>query len=166
MKTELGEFIQRERKQRALTLQALAREIGYRNRDKGARRIERLEQSGREADDLVTRVIGALGLDVARAAELRSRDEVARKTAFEKWVQDPQPMKLLQMVVGITIEVALPEGLTEAQAVDFAVSTAKKGARLCLVLDRRRSLWITPEGKTTLTLTPPDHPNFPYTTVG
>jgi hypothetical protein len=167
MDTELGFYVRHERMRQGLTLQALARKVGYRNLDKGARRLERLERTGREEKDLVDRAIVALGLDAARAAELAARDDAARKVAFEKWAKVPQPMMLFQMTIGITVEHALPENATEQQAIDFALDMAKTGVRMCLVLDRRRSMWISPGGKTTtLTLTTPDSPNLPYTTLG
>ena len=166
MTSELGDLVCRKRLALGLTLQELAQMVGYRNRNKGARRLERLESEGDGEADLVARVAGALGLDAAEVAERQARDEATREAAFQEWLSVPQPMELYAHVVSVTFVVPLPEGLTEEQAIAYAREAQKRlRLRMCLVLDRRRSLWISPEGKSYLVMTTRRDRNFPYTTV-
>jgi transcriptional regulator with XRE-family HTH domain len=167
MRTELGDLVRRTRTSQRLTPQELARRVGYRNANKGARRLEQLERRGVEAADFIDRVASSLGIDRERVAELAARDEAARRADFEAWLRVPQPMALYQYVAGITIQAPLPEGLSEQEAVAHARELQKKQRlRVCLVLDRRRSLWITSDGESFTTEATPDSPNFPYTTLG
>ena len=75
MATLLGAFIRSARVGQRLTLQSLAARVGYRNQNKGATRIERLERDGGAATDLLDRVTFALGLDQQTLAQLAARDE-------------------------------------------------------------------------------------------
>jgi hypothetical protein len=63
--------------------------------------------------------------------------------------------------------VPLPEHLTVDQAIGFATDAQKKlRVRVCLVLDRKRSFWISSDGTTYLTQVRDGQPNVPYSTVG
>ena len=167
MRTELGELLRSTRLSLGLRLPALAGRLGYRNQNRGARRLERLERSGQDESELINRVADALGLDAKLVANKRERDEVIRRKAFEAWVSVPQPMRLLTMVAGVAIELPLPEGLMEQQAITYAMDLwRQKKIRLCLVLSRRRLLWISAEGTNLLAETTIDSPNVPYTTIG
>ena len=165
MRTELGDFLRRERLRRGFALQALARRLGYRNVNKGARRLEALERTGREAAEFV-RIVAA-SLDAAdRVPELLARDEEARHEAFRRWLAEPQEMELWQFVCGVTVGVPLPPGLSEDEAIGRALAVrAKTGLRTCLLLDRKQSLWIASDGHAAIVETTPDTPNFPFTTL-
>lgn len=166
MRTELGDLLRQERLRRGLTLQDLARHIGYRNVNRGARRLERLERTGREVKEFVKTVAASLDAG-AQVPELLARDEQARHEAFQVWLAEPQEMELLQMACGVTLGVPLPAGLSEKEAIGRALAVREKtGLRTCLVLDRRRSLWIASDGRAGIIETTPDSLNFPYTTLG
>jgi hypothetical protein len=167
MRTELGKLIRSTRTSQQLTPQGLARRVGYRNVNKGARRLDRLERLGVEATDFIERVTSSLGIERRRVAELAARDEPVRRADFEAWLRVPQPMELYRYVAGITIGVPLPEGLTETEAIAYTVELQKRyPIRMCLVLDRRRSLWFKSDGESYMTEATPDRPNLPFTTLG
>ena len=107
-----------------------------------------------------------MGCDQVQAADLAARDDVTRRLAFEVWLNVPQPMKLCLFVAGVTIQAALPEGSTEEEAVACAFDLHRRErVRVCLVRDRKRSLWITRDGKRYVTEASPNRPNFPYTAL-
>ena len=166
MRSDAGEFLRNERLRHGLTLQDLARRIGYRNANKGARRIEELETSGRGTRTLVDSV--AIVLSVGdRVRTLAARDEEARSASFAAWLEEPQPMRLLQLVCGATLEVLLPPGLSDEEAIVHARSVHRdRPFRTCLVLSRKRSFWIDRDGREWFTEASLDRPNFPYTTLG
>jgi transcriptional regulator with XRE-family HTH domain len=167
MPTELGQLLRRTRTDLRLTLQGLAQRIGYRNLNKGARRLETLEVSGLGTAEIVRRAASALGIDPQAVFEARARDEAARSADFEGWLDVAQPMEVCGYVAGVTFRVPLPPGLTEEQAIAFATDAHRRWrVRMCLVLDRKRSFWISPEGKTYLTQARRDQPNSPYSTMG
>ena len=167
MRTELGELVRRARLHLQLTPQALARRLGYRNLNKGARRVERLERTGIEAPVFIEELVAALGCDQGQVADLTARDDVARRLAFEGWLNVPQPLALYRNAVGLAIGAAIPDGLTEEEAIAYAINLQRKeGLRMCLVLDRRRSIWIEEDGARHMTQTTMDRPNAPFNTVG
>ena len=167
MRTELGDLVRDARLNQRLTPQGVARRMGYRNVNKGARRVERLERTGIEAPVFIGELAAAVGCDLGQAADLAARDDVARRSAFEAWLNVPQPLQLFRTVVGLAIGVELPAGPTEEEAIAFAVNLQRKErVRMCLVLDRRRSIWILEDGARHLTQTTMDRPNSPYNTVG
>jgi len=166
MRTQLGELLHNARLNQRLTPQDVARRLGYRNLNKGARRVERLERTGTEAPNFVDKLAAVLACDQAHVADLSARDEVARRSAFEAWLSIPQPMQLYRRVVGLAIGAPLPDGSTEEEAIEYAVNLQRKErVRICLVLDRRRSLWIEGDGARHLTQTTMEHPNSPFNTV-
>ena len=94
-------------------------------------------------------------------------DDVARQTLFQEWLEGAQPMELYGYVAGVTFRVPLPERLTVDQAIAFATDAQKKlRVRMCLILDRKRSFWISSDGTTYLTQARAGQPNCPYSTVG
>ena len=62
MRTELGELFRDARLHQRLTPQEVARRLGYRNLNKGARRVERLERTGNEAPGFIETACGRGGL--------------------------------------------------------------------------------------------------------
>ena len=167
MRTELGELIRDARQHQRLTPQDLARRLGYRNLNKGARRLERLERTGIEVPAFIEELAAAVGCDQVQVADLTARDDVARRLAFEAWLSLPQPLALYRNAVGLAIGAAIPDGLTEEEAIAYAINLQRKeGLRMSLVLDRRRSIWIEEDGAHHLTQTTMDRPNSPFNTVG
>ena len=166
MRTKLGELIRDARQHQRLTPQEVARRLGYRNLNKGARRVERLERTGIEAPTFIEELAAAVGCDQVQVADLTARDDVARRLAFEAWLNVPQPLALYRNAVGLAIGAPLPDDLSEEEAIAYAINLQRKeGLRMCLVLDRRRSIWIEEDGARHLTQTTMDHPNSPFNTV-
>jgi hypothetical protein len=97
MPSALGAFLKYVRVDQRLTLQSLAARVAYRNHNKGARRIGRLERDGVAAADLLDRVTLALGLDRQKLAQLAARDESNRQPIFDGWVRTPQPMNCIAL---------------------------------------------------------------------
>jgi transcriptional regulator with XRE-family HTH domain len=168
MPTQLGALFKSVRTGQGRTLQSLAAAIGYANFNKGARRIERLEREGVESAEFVERLASALGIDREQVANLGERDNARRRAEFEEWVRMPQRhMELHRFLAGITLRAFLPEGLSEDEAIAHAKTVQKaEGLRMCLMLDRRRSLWFTSDGATYETEATPERPDFPFTTLG
>ena len=75
--TNLGSFIRAERVGRGLTLGQLARLVGYRNLNKGARRLACLEHTGTATPVLLVNVAEALALDWTTVERLAEEDRQA-----------------------------------------------------------------------------------------
>lgn len=56
---------------------ALARLVGYRNVQKGVRRILRLERDGHASDTLIANVAEALGIEFGTVLDLQERDRAS-----------------------------------------------------------------------------------------
>ena len=167
MRTQLGELLRNTRLNQRLTPQDVARRLGYRNLNKGARRVERLERTGNEAHSFIETLAAVLACDQAHVADLKVRDDVARRSAFEACLNVPQPMQLYRKAAGLAIGAQIPDGLTEEEAVAYAIKLQRtEGLPMCLVLDRRRSLWIDKDGALRLTQAQMGHSNSPYNTLG
>lgn len=167
--SKLGDFIQNERRRRGSTLGQLARQIGYRNINKGARRIACLEQTGIATSDLFVNVAQALNLDRATIFHLAKKDYLDRLREWEAWADEPVPMQLVvRLMAAVFARKALPaEVTTPAEAEAWACAFARQHrCRVCLMLSRRLSVWIDASGqveaRTEATL---DEPNMPYIEV-
>jgi hypothetical protein len=60
--SHLGTYLRTRRVERGLSLGQLAKLVGYRNISKGAKRLTRLESEGVASDDLLARVVDAVGV--------------------------------------------------------------------------------------------------------
>lgn len=95
--SHLGTFRRNERIQRGMSLVQLAKLVGYRNISKGVRGLTRLEVEGafKEKDDLLVRVVEALGVELPVAQHLLEQDQQEHLRAWEAWVSEPFPMRLI-----------------------------------------------------------------------
>ena len=167
--SNLGAFISTERKRRGLTLGQLARLVGYRNLNRGARRIACLERTGTTTPDLLVNVVEALDLDWTTVERLADEDRQERLRAWEAWVNEPVSMFLVVRLMaavyarrGLPAEVTTPEK-AEAWACTFA---RQHRCRVCLVLSRRWSVWIDALGQVEArTEAKPGEPNIPLMQV-
>jgi hypothetical protein len=167
--TNLGAFFSDERKRRGLTLGQLARLVGYRNLNKGARRIACLEHTGTAMPNLLLNVADVLGLDWMLVERLAEEDRQERLREWEAWVNEKVPMQLVVRILaaiyvskGLPAEVTTPEQ-AEAWACGFAL---QHRCRVCLVLSRRWSVWIDAEGQVEArTEARPGEPNVPFMQV-
>ena len=72
---KLGEYLRDNRVKQGLTLGQLARMVGYRNINKGERRITALERTGKGKADLLVNVASALNLDWEMVLDLAEEDQ-------------------------------------------------------------------------------------------
>ena len=160
----LGAFLRAERLRRGLSLSELARMVGYRNINKGVRRIMALEQTGSGKADLLVNVAAALNLDWTVVERLVDEDRQERLREWEQWVNEPVPIHLVvRLMAAVYARKVLPEDiLTPEQAEKWACEFAREHRwRVCLVVSRRRSVWIDAEGVYATTEARPDQSNMP-----
>ena len=126
--SHLGQYIRNERRKQGWTPQRLAIVIGYRNCDKGARRILAFEQTGMDRVGLADRVVRVLKLDRTVLAELIRQDEEQRLEAFERWVNVPiKPYMTVRWFPGFYSDVHLPSSIrTHVDVEAYACRFAKK----------------------------------------
>jgi hypothetical protein len=167
--TNLGSFIRAERVGRGLTLGQLASLVGYRNLNRGARRIICLEQSGTARPDLMAHVAEALALDRAVVERLAYEDRQERLRAWEAWVNEPVPMFLVvRLIAAVYVRKGLPlEVMTKEDAETWACNFARQHrCCVCLVVSRRWSVWIDADGQIQArTEARPGEPNMPLMRV-
>ena len=166
MNNHLRNYVRQQRERKGIRLGPLAEMIGLKNRNKGARIILQFEREGVVSDDLLAKLTQALELDEYEIGKAMEKDTAE----WEAWVSEPVPMQMIVRLVAavycphpVPAEITTPE---EAEA--YARAYAKeKHFRVCLVLNRRQSVWINEEGKVKArTTTKPGLPNIPYATLG
>ena len=168
--SKLGDFIRTERIEHSLTLGGLARLIGYRNINKGARRIACLEQNGTATVDLLANVSKALDLNWTTIERLAEQDRQERVREWEAGVNEPVPMFLVvRLMAAVYARTALPaEVTTQEDAEAWACTFARQHrCRVCLVVSRRLSVWINGQGKIeSRTEAVPAESNVPFMQIG
>ncbi len=166
MNKHLRNCVRQQRERKGLHLGQLAAMIGYANHNQGARLILQFERKGIVSDDLLQKLIIALGIDQEGITEAREKD----KADWEVWISEPVPMQMILTPIPAVnlLHPVPPEIETSEEAEKYARNYAKeKGFRVCLVLSRRESVWIDGDGEITCrTFAEPGVPNFPNTIVG
>lgn len=166
MSNTLGTFCRDRREELGLTLGELARMLGYRNVNKGVRRILQLEREGTVKEDLLVKLAEALGIDLPTIERLMDQDYSEYLRGWEQWVNEPQPMFLVvKLMPAVYAKKDLPaEVTTSEQAEAWACEYARQDRlRVCLVVSRRLSVWIDAEGNVEgRTEATPDNPNMPW----
>lgn len=166
---KLGEYLRDNRVKQGLTLGQLARMVGYRNINKGERRITALERTGKGNADLLVNVASALNLDWEMVLDLAEEDRQERLREWEAWANQPVPMHLVvRLMAAVYARKVLPEGVTTPeQAETWACEFAKEHRwRVCLVVSRRQSVWIDAEGQVeSRSQATPNQPNMPFMVV-
>jgi len=162
----LGNHFHEQRISQGLSLGQLARIVGYRNVSKGANKICRFERGGIVTEDLLATLSVALGIDYPTVERLIEQDHQEHLRAWEAWVSQPVPMKLIaKLMPAVYATVQLPEDITTPeQAEAFSCEYAKQnGRKVCLALSRRLSEWIDEQGQVyARTEATPDEPNIPW----
>lgn len=165
--THLAAFVKTERLRRGLNPQKLAADVGYRNVNKGANKITRFEEEGVVDPALFDKLVRALELDIDRARQLSKQDQEETERAWEEWATVPTAAKLVvKLIPGVFHSSRVPDHLSEAEAVRWArqvcLSARSKG---CLVLSRKESVWIEPDGSFCRTRWSPNTINQPTMTL-
>lgn len=165
MESHLGRYVEENRRKSGLSRQKLAGLTGYKNLNKGARRIEQLEKEGICDPNLFQRIVAVLDLDpkkIEAKVESDQRD-------FEAYLDEPVPMEMIvRLMAAVYARHPLPEDVkTQAEAIEYAVDYAKKHhMKVCLVLSRRYSYWIDESGNGFMRQTRQESPmNAPYMRV-
>jgi hypothetical protein len=165
MRSNLGIYVEDARRGKNLSRQVLAGRIGYKNLNKGARRIEQLEQQGAVDENLMHKIITELELD---PTEIEAKIELDRK-AFQSFLDEPVPMQMtVRHMAAVYSSHPLPEeiktpGQAKAYASDYAV---KYHLKVCLILSRRFSYWIDESGSGVMTETAFDNRmNAPFSSI-
>jgi transcriptional regulator with XRE-family HTH domain len=166
MATHLSNYCRNRRIERGLTPGQLARLLGYRNVNKGIRRLLRFEREGSIKEDLLVRLAEALEIDLPIIEELIEQDRAERLRQWEAWVNEQVPMTLIvRYLPGGYGQLRLPANIaTSEDAIAYARQVARKrNRRVCLVISRRLSVWIDAQGDVEATTEAmPERPNEPF----
>ena len=170
MKNRLGSWVREQRVARGLTLGRLAAEVGYRNIGKGTNRLHQLETEGEFHPDLLLKVIAALDLDTRTLRRLLAEDREAMLSAWNAWADEPvPPLLVVRAIPGFYVERALPEGVVKLRAAEAIASAyaARRGLRVCLVFNRRLSVFFETDGERRFrSIARPEALNQPATFLG
>jgi hypothetical protein len=145
----------------------LARLVGYRNISKGSNRIFQFEREGIIHDDLLVKMAKVLGIDWSTVEKLAQQDRQDHIEAWTKWADEPVPMKMVvRLMATVYSHCRIPEEITtpkEAEKYASAMARLRK-MRICLVLNRRQSVWIGADGivERRTDATPFGEPNLPW----
>jgi hypothetical protein len=167
MTTHLAEYFAHQRWKKGLSLQQVARLLGYRNLNKGVRRVLTFEQSGEIDDPLFQKLAAMLEVDQATVNRLLQAD----LGDWTRWANEPiKPYLVVRLMPAIYSHVELPD---EVQSVEDAERYASEVARerrlrVCLVLSRRVSVYFGDDGSFQYAseAVPSGGPNEPYTVIG
>ncbi|MEE4262837.1 MAG: helix-turn-helix transcriptional regulator [Desulfobacteraceae bacterium] len=165
MTSQLGNYVRSERQKAGLSRQQLASMVGYKNLNKGARRIEQVELEGPFDKAIFWGIAEALGLDHAEI-EIRTRNDHEN---HEKYLDEPIQMKMIvRLMAAVYTAHYLP---TKIRSKEDAMAYAREyatinHAKVCLILSRRFSYWIDESGKGFMKETTKENPtNSPYMKV-
>jgi len=147
----LAKYVKEVREQKGWKRSRLATELGYKNLNKGCRLIHRFETEGVIRRDLFRKMVKVLDLDREKAKRLHAEDERIAHEAWEKWVNEPVPMKLVaRLMAAVYANLPIDQNLSEEEAIDYAKKmAAKRHQQLCLVLSRKVSIYISEDGEKT-----------------
>jgi transcriptional regulator with XRE-family HTH domain len=169
--THFGKLISSTRKRRRLSRQQLATLVGYANANKGARRIEALEFGCGDDAGIVEKLLKALNITEAAAAEAVRIDEAERRRKYLDAVGRPvDPVLTVRVIPAIYVEHPLPPNMRDPVALEsFACEFARENRLYVhLTLPSRISLWINATGDV-YERSEPDgygHPVMPSSRIG
>lgn len=83
MATKLAKYIKQERVKQGLSYAKLSRSMGYRNINKGMRRIAEIEREGKADSEILRKVVKALNLNEGYVDKLAQDDQAEYKKVFE-----------------------------------------------------------------------------------
>jgi len=165
----MADYCRTQRQARTLSLRRLAALLGYRNLNKGMRRLRRLEQDGVAPLDLLRKLVQALDLDEALIRHLAAQDEQERLCDWQAWADTPVPLRLLlRLAPAVYAAEPVPPEVTQEHAEAWACTVAAtRRVPACLVVSRRHSVWIDAQGRVTgRTEARPGVSHTPYLQVG
>jgi len=149
MTTNLSAYIKKERIKQGLNYAEVSKKMGYKNINKGMRRVIDLEREGVVNPEVLDRIVDALELDQVYVDQLIQEDKEQEKREFEEWVNTPIDWHLIiRWMPAVYGERAIPGYLkTEDEAIDYAREVAREyKSMVWLVLSRKENIHIYPDG--------------------
>ena len=128
MTTKLAGYIKQERNMKGLNTAQLSKMMGYKNINKGMRRISALEREGFATADLLKKVADNLNLDHEYIDSLIRKDREAYEAEYEQWLNEPVKMSYtIRAMPAIYLTYDLPSEITnEAEAIAYVSVVAKE----------------------------------------
>ena len=145
MSSRLGDYFRKVRLAKGMTLGRLARLVGYRNVNKGCRRIDTFEKTGRATPELFSKMTSILGVDDRLIEQLLDED----RREYQRWLSEPvKPYVVIRLLAAFYSWVDLPERIESLKEAErFAAGLAlKHHLRTCLVWSRRISIYFKADG--------------------
>lgn len=106
--TKLAEYCRAQRFGQHLSLGDLARKVGATNISKVAGRISSFEQGGDITEDLLHRIVTALGIDQAVVEDLQRADQEDFERRWNAWADEPiRPHLVARLIPRISRDVVL-----------------------------------------------------------
>ena len=152
MATNLAKYTKQERIKQGLNYAELSRLMGYKNLNRGTRRIIDLEREGKVYSEILRKIIYALQLDEDIVNGLIRKDREAYEAEFERWLNEPVKMTYtIRAMPAIYLSYELPSEITnEAEAIAYVSAIAKdKKCLAWLSLSRRKTVFIDRLGEVT-----------------
>jgi hypothetical protein len=149
MATNLAHYIKQERVNRGLNYAELSRKMGYKNINRGMRRIIDLERENEAHPEVLEKVVDALKLDKIHIDQLIQQNKEHQQREFEKWVNTPIKWHLIiRWMPAVYCEREMPGYIkTEEEAIEYALSVAKEYCSMVwLVLSRKENIHIDKDG--------------------
>lgn len=141
-----GKFLKERRNQLKLSQSQLAAKIGYKNINKGIRRIADIE-NGRPEHKLTKSIMSCLGV-TSEDRELCAQKEALHREQSISKLPRFKPILIWRAMACIYVPVKLPENITQhKELIAYAANLAKaKNSNCCLKLDYDLRYWINKNG--------------------
>ncbi len=149
MITNISRFVKQERIKQGLGYAELSRKMGYKNINRGMRRIIDLERENEAHPEVLEKIIVALELGREYIDQLIQQDKDYQQREFEKWVNTPIKWHLIvRWMPAVYGEREMPGYIkTEKEAIEYAVGVAKEySSMVWLVLSRKENVHIDKDG--------------------
>ena len=147
IRRNLGQLVRRRRLESCLSLRRMAVALGYRNVNKGIRRVQSLEVSGVADETFWRKVQNVLELDKSEVRQAFERDW----QAYQTWLDESIEIRcIIRWMPAIYSEVVLPADVKgdPEQARKFARNLARpKHRKVWLRLSRRLTVWVDERGE-------------------
>ena len=140
--TRVGRLFQQARRKLGLRPVEVARRAGYKNINKGIRRITDIETGSDmfPKPAVYRRFIGLLGIDEWDVLQAMAED-------FDELDQPVPPRLIVRLIPSFYIQHPLPEGCTTEEAIAIAERVAQeRDLQVCVTLTGIRGLYIAPSG--------------------
>jgi transcriptional regulator with XRE-family HTH domain len=147
--TNLSQYIKQERVKQGLNYAELSRKMGYKNFNKGMRRVIDLERDGEVHHKVLEKIIDALELDRNNLDLLIKQNKEQKRREFDELVNSPIKWHLIiKFMPAVYDERDIPGYIkTEEEAVKYAKSYARENKlMLWLVLSRKENIHIDKDG--------------------